>query len=209
MSNVTRTLARLLSRTSYAGPTAPRQVRAFAAPVERAKTRREEPARPHAHPSPPVARSSQRNAAVPAARSSQRNAAAPAARSSQRNVAAPAARPAQRKENGSFVPFRISWGKEQGADARRLLAVACRRGRDPGHQRRHHPRRARVLDRGDRGRCRGQVRRSRRATRSAEPSRPHQARCSAARKPCNPPANRERISSDPSRYKRPASRNPR
>jgi ATP-dependent RNA helicase DeaD len=126
--NVTRTVARLLSRSSYAGPTAPRQVRAFAAPVERAKTRREEPGRQHAHPSPPVARSSQRNAAVPAARSSQRNAAVPAARSSQRNVAAPATRPDQRKENGSFVPFRISWGKEQGADARRLLAVACRRG---------------------------------------------------------------------------------
>lgn len=29
---------------------------------------------------------------------------------------------------GSFVPFRVSWGQIHGADARRLLAMACRRG---------------------------------------------------------------------------------
>jgi|GEM_PF-84806 len=29
---------------------------------------------------------------------------------------------------GSWVPFRISWGQIHGADARRLLAMACRRG---------------------------------------------------------------------------------
>jgi ATP-dependent RNA helicase DeaD len=28
----------------------------------------------------------------------------------------------------SYVPFRVSWGGRQGADARRLLAIACRRG---------------------------------------------------------------------------------
>jgi ATP-dependent RNA helicase DeaD len=30
--------------------------------------------------------------------------------------------------SGSFVPFRINWGERQGADARRLLALVCRRG---------------------------------------------------------------------------------
>jgi ATP-dependent RNA helicase DeaD len=90
--SVTRTLARLLSRTSYAGTCTPRQVRAFAAPAERAKARHEE-----------------------------------APKSEPRDVS-PVHRAAQRKENGTFVPFRVSWGKEQGADARRLLAMACRRG---------------------------------------------------------------------------------
>jgi ATP-dependent RNA helicase DeaD len=31
-------------------------------------------------------------------------------------------------DSGSFVPFRVSWGQIHGADARRLLAMACRRG---------------------------------------------------------------------------------
>jgi ATP-dependent RNA helicase DeaD len=30
--------------------------------------------------------------------------------------------------DGSWVPFRVSWGGPQGADARRLLALVCRRG---------------------------------------------------------------------------------
>ena len=31
-------------------------------------------------------------------------------------------------EPGTWVPFRVSWGQEDGADARRLLAMVCRRG---------------------------------------------------------------------------------
>jgi ATP-dependent RNA helicase DeaD len=31
-------------------------------------------------------------------------------------------------QDAEWVPFRISWGQEHGADARRLLAVVCRRG---------------------------------------------------------------------------------
>jgi ATP-dependent RNA helicase DeaD len=31
-------------------------------------------------------------------------------------------------ERREWVPFRVSWGQEHGADARRLLAVMCRRG---------------------------------------------------------------------------------
>jgi ATP-dependent RNA helicase DeaD len=33
-----------------------------------------------------------------------------------------------RDESASWVPFRVSWGREQGADPRRLLAMVCRRG---------------------------------------------------------------------------------
>jgi ATP-dependent RNA helicase DeaD len=32
------------------------------------------------------------------------------------------------KRRREWVPFRVSWGQEHGADARRLLAVVCRRG---------------------------------------------------------------------------------
>jgi ATP-dependent RNA helicase DeaD len=34
--------------------------------------------------------------------------------------------------DGDWVPFRVSWGHEQGADTRRLLAMVCRRGNIPG-----------------------------------------------------------------------------
>ena len=36
--------------------------------------------------------------------------------------------PRQREPEGGWVPFRFTWGKEHGADPRRLLAMACRRG---------------------------------------------------------------------------------
>jgi len=35
-------------------------------------------------------------------------------------------------EPASWVPFRVSWGREQGADPRRLLAMVCRRGNVSG-----------------------------------------------------------------------------
>lgn len=34
----------------------------------------------------------------------------------------------QQQGHDEWVPFRVSWGQEHGADARRLLAVVCRRG---------------------------------------------------------------------------------
>jgi ATP-dependent RNA helicase DeaD len=40
--------------------------------------------------------------------------------------------PVRGQRKGSWVPFRVSWGQEGGADARRLLAVACRRGQIRG-----------------------------------------------------------------------------
>ncbi|MGZ3477359.1 MAG: DEAD/DEAH box helicase [Polyangiales bacterium] len=37
-------------------------------------------------------------------------------------------RPPISREKGNWVAFRVSWGREKGADPRRLLALACRRG---------------------------------------------------------------------------------
>jgi len=41
-------------------------------------------------------------------------------------------RPAAAAGAREFVPFRVSWGKQRGADARRLLAMVCRRGQVQG-----------------------------------------------------------------------------
>jgi ATP-dependent RNA helicase DeaD len=38
------------------------------------------------------------------------------------------------KATGSFVPFQITWGGRHGADARRLLALVCRRGEIQSNQ---------------------------------------------------------------------------
>jgi ATP-dependent RNA helicase DeaD len=53
-------------------------------------------------------------------------------RVSQARPAAAATRTARRDRETSWVPFRVSWGQRQGADARRLLAMACRRGQIRG-----------------------------------------------------------------------------
>ncbi len=59
----------------------------------------------------------------------------------------------ERESGGGWVPFRFTWGKEHGADPRRLLAMACRRGGNPGGANRSDSRRAHALgrERGGRG----------------------------------------------------------
>ncbi len=46
----------------------------------------------------------------------------------------PRAERGERREapSGGFVPFRVSWGESHGADARRLVAMMCRRGQIEG-----------------------------------------------------------------------------
>jgi ATP-dependent RNA helicase DeaD len=83
--NPTRTIARLLDRTGYEGPSQARAVRTFEKPAERTKV-------DHAKTS----------------------------------------RGERPSRSGTFVPFRVSWGREQGADVRRLLAMVCRRGNVEG-----------------------------------------------------------------------------
>jgi ATP-dependent RNA helicase DeaD len=52
---------------------------------------------------------------------------APPSEKTHERPAAPASR-SEARNGGTFVPFRVSWGGEQGADARRVLAMVCRRG---------------------------------------------------------------------------------
>jgi ATP-dependent RNA helicase DeaD len=91
--NVSRVLARLLSRAHVSGPTAPRSVRQIA-PPDRARV------------------------------------AAPTRELPSRDARAPGGQ----RERGNWVSFRVSWGEEQGADARRLLPIVCRRGDIRGNQ---------------------------------------------------------------------------
>lgn len=53
------------------------------------------------------------------------------------NLATESARPARaprQEPEGGWVSFRVTWGKEHGADARRILAMVCRRGDVDGNQ---------------------------------------------------------------------------
>jgi ATP-dependent RNA helicase DeaD len=94
-SDVTRVLARLLSRAHVNGPTEPRAVREIT-PPERGRA-----------------------AALP---------------TRERPAAGEARAPGGQRQRGNWVPFRVSWGEEQGADARRLLPIVCRRGDIRGNQ---------------------------------------------------------------------------
>ncbi len=110
--NATQAIARLLDRARRAGPAEPREIRAVPQPTfERAPTRSFERA--------PAPRGRDREAAP---RSHDRDA---PPRGHDRE-AAPRAERAERSDG--WVPFRVSWGSEGGADPRRLLALVCRRG---------------------------------------------------------------------------------
>jgi len=104
--NIPRTIARLLTNSRLLGVTEPRPVRAIFAPDERVG-RNSMSMRPGREPSESF-RSNDRIPAPPRA---------PRERSPR--TASPA---------GGWVPFRVSWGQEHGADPRRLLAMLCRRG---------------------------------------------------------------------------------
>jgi ATP-dependent RNA helicase DeaD len=60
-----------------------------------------------------------------------------ASRSSKESLTQESARPARApriEPEGGWVSFRVTWGKEHGADARRILAMVCRRGDVDGNQ---------------------------------------------------------------------------
>jgi ATP-dependent RNA helicase DeaD len=121
--NVTRAIARLLVKTRYAGPTEPRNVRAIEPPTGRGQS---PPDRFNGGARPGGSRwRNQDRDAMPVER--------PAHNVLRSDRAPRDGQPRARTDrNGSWVPFRVSWGQEQGADARRLLAVACRRGQIRG-----------------------------------------------------------------------------
>jgi ATP-dependent RNA helicase DeaD len=145
---VTRTIARLLDRCDYGGPTEPREIRSFPKPGEFVRPGAPGAGRPrsnerfssdHARPAnarasypPPRGRSADDG---PSTRGPRHDSAPPRAphhdgapQRAPRSDSGPPGAP----RNGSFVPFRVTWGGEQGADARRLLAMICRRGEVQG-----------------------------------------------------------------------------
>ena len=102
-----RTISRLLAMSRFAGPTEPREIRRTdRGPSPRDRDREPPRAANRARPEPP-----------------------------NRERAPTPYRGAQR-DGGDWVSFRITWGGEHGADARKLLAMACRwgeiRGSDVG-----------------------------------------------------------------------------
>jgi ATP-dependent RNA helicase DeaD len=154
--DATRAIARLLTKTRYAGPTEPRTVRHLEPPGARPKGTRERPvpergrhASRDARGGPP-ARESREYAPREAREYAPRDAREPAPRVP-RAHAPPQAREFAPRDAGEFVPreardrrppredraprrdegwvpFHVTWGERDGADARRLLAVVCRRG---------------------------------------------------------------------------------
>ena len=107
---VERTLTRLLAR-SRANVTRPRRVRVFAAPPEKLRARDE-----------------RRDDRRDDRRRDRRE------RRTRDDSARPPSRdePRGAQEAQTFVPFRVTWGREQGADPRRMLAMVCRRGKIRG-----------------------------------------------------------------------------
>jgi ATP-dependent RNA helicase DeaD len=127
-TRLTRTVARLLQRANYTGPSEPRQVRAFAKAEPQASTFDRRP-RPGDRGRPPAPMGRSEHAPRVHARE---GVSTSSPRSEGRETTdAPASRdrvPPRAQRAGGFVPFRVTWGGEQGADARRLLAMVCRRG---------------------------------------------------------------------------------
>ena len=122
-----RTIARLLSMSRFAGPTEPREIRRVDRGPDRKSSPRERPDAGRA-PSP---RSAQRERSEYPSRER-------ADTGRDRPDAGRATTPYRgaQRDGGDWVSFRITWGGEHGADARKLLAMACRwgeiRGSDVG-----------------------------------------------------------------------------
>jgi len=113
-----RSISRLLAMARFAGPTEPREIRRIDRGPDRKMSSRER----------------ERDARGPAPRGSHRDRDEYPARP--RPDGARGAPRAAERDSGDWVPFRITWGGEHGADARKLLAMACRwgeiRGSDVG-----------------------------------------------------------------------------
>jgi ATP-dependent RNA helicase DeaD len=116
--NVERTLARLLVRFQYAGVTAPREVRSPSAPVDRSRDGGRGRGR----------RDDRREAGPEDRRGAGARAAGPGRDYARPERAGGRTDGAARGESRTWVPFRVSSGQQHGADPRRLLAIACRRG---------------------------------------------------------------------------------
>jgi len=115
-----RTISRLLAMARFSGPTEPREIRR----VDRGPDRKAMP------------REREREQRGPATRAPNRDRAEYPTR--ERPDVARASTPYRgaQRDGGEWVSFRVTWGGDHGADARKLLAMACRwgeiRGSDVG-----------------------------------------------------------------------------
>jgi ATP-dependent RNA helicase DeaD len=100
-ASVVNAVARLIEKAGLHGPTRAREVRVILPPREGAAVR----PRPSVERRPDARRKEPPPYAAPSSQ-----------------------RPPAPHDDGSWVTFRITWGGLHGADARRLLAVVCRRG---------------------------------------------------------------------------------
>ncbi len=137
--NVTRAIARLLTRTRYSGPTEPRSVRVLEPPSSRGRPTNDRNGKgPRGtvlrdRPSFGEGRAPRSDYAPRNERPVRDRSATPEDRGPRSEPSARGPRPVredrtERPRNDSWVSFHVSWGEGQGADPRRLLAVVCRRG---------------------------------------------------------------------------------
>jgi ATP-dependent RNA helicase DeaD len=106
--DTTHVIARLLMRARTQGQVEPRELRAIAPPAPTSRpARAHEPRREPREPREP--RSADHGAPPP-----------------------PRLRAGHAVPEGGWVSFRVTWGQEHGADARRIMAIACRRGQIRG-----------------------------------------------------------------------------
>ena len=110
----------LLTRIDHVGPTEPRHVKTAREP------RRQEPRRvePRRHDPRPTIRQDARSEAPSGAPTGAR----PEAPQREERAPRPDAPVRRPGPSQGFTTFQVSWGRERGADPRRLLAIACRRG---------------------------------------------------------------------------------
>ncbi|HSY22087.1 MAG TPA: DEAD/DEAH box helicase [Polyangiaceae bacterium] len=144
--DATRAIARLLTKARYAGPTEPRAVRHLEPPGARPKGMRDRHAperggRPASRDARggPTARDAREYAPREyAPRGAREYAPRDAREYAPRDAREYAPREARDRRpprdergagrDGGWVPFHVTWGERDGADARRLLAAVCRRG---------------------------------------------------------------------------------
>ncbi len=150
----TRLVARFIESARRKAPATPRIVRVIDVKVPEKRAHRplerKAPTPRASSRSIPTARASSKS--LPTPRASSKDVTKPrtssrdvTARASSRDLtteapAPRASRPARaeraprQEPEGGWVSFRVTWGKEHGADARRILAMVCRRGDVDGNQ---------------------------------------------------------------------------
>jgi ATP-dependent RNA helicase DeaD len=127
--NVEQTLARLLVESGITRGPEPRDVRVIAPPSDERRPRndsrdRPAPRRDMGRPGPRGPSDARDEFEAPRGRTPRTEPYAARPERPER----PASEPRAPQQSEGFALFQISWGERQGADARRLLAMVCRRG---------------------------------------------------------------------------------